>query len=132
MSSITKFYAAAIVPELLKLVTQNLQVCEILEAIIDLEAWMKKSLSEVARLTTADGISSMVLRKIRTNMKEKGSIMRINQLVSDYPTLSRKQGCTLVKYQQKQTSNGSSKASTTQTVCENGFLLDHIELRKDF
>jgi hypothetical protein len=37
----------------------------------NLEAWMKKSLGGVARLTTTDDISSMVLLKIRTNMQGK-------------------------------------------------------------
>jgi hypothetical protein len=41
----------------------------------------------------------MVLRKIRTNMQEKDSSMRVNQLVSDYLTLSREKGWTIVKDQ---------------------------------
>jgi hypothetical protein len=63
----------------------------------DLDAWMKKSLGEVAKLTTTHDIAAMVQRKVRTNMQEKESTMRINQLVSDYPTPSREQGWTLVK-----------------------------------
>jgi hypothetical protein len=56
----------------------------------DLDVWMKKSLGEVAKLTTTDDIAAaMVQRKVRINMQEKDSTMRINQLVSDYLTLSR-------------------------------------------
>jgi hypothetical protein len=55
----------------------------------DLDACMKKSLGEVAKLTTTDDIAAMVQRKVCTNMQEKDSTMRINQLVSDYLTLSR-------------------------------------------
>jgi hypothetical protein len=67
----------------------------------DLDAWMKKSLGEVAKLTTTDDIAAMVQRKDRTNMQQNDSTMCINQLVSDYLTLSREQGWTLVKYQPK-------------------------------
>jgi hypothetical protein len=57
---------------------------------------MKKSLGEVAKLITTDGIAAMVQRKDRTNMQEKDSTMRINKLVSDYLNRSREQGWTLV------------------------------------
>jgi hypothetical protein len=40
---------------------------------------MKKPLGEVAMLTTTDDIAAMVQRKVRTNMQEKDSTMRINQ-----------------------------------------------------
>jgi hypothetical protein len=63
---------------------------EVIDA--DIEAWMKKSLGEVSKLTTTDDVASMVQRKVRTNLQEKDSSMRINQLVSDYLTLSREQG----------------------------------------
>jgi hypothetical protein len=63
---------------------------------IDLDAWMKKSLGEVAKFTTTDDIDAMVQRKVRTNMQEKDIAMRINQLKSDYLTLSREQGWTFV------------------------------------
>jgi hypothetical protein len=63
----------------------------------NLEAWVQKSLGEVAKLTTTDDIASIVLRKLRTNMQEKDSSMSVNQLVSDNLTLSREQGWTLVK-----------------------------------
>jgi hypothetical protein len=60
---------------------------------------MKKSLGEIAKHTTADDIAVIVLRKIRTNMQEKDSSMRVNELVSDYLILSREQSCTIVKDQ---------------------------------
>jgi hypothetical protein len=63
---------------------------------IDLDAWMKKSLGEVAKFTTTDDIAAMVQRKVRTNVQEKDIAMRINQLKSDYLTLSREQGWTFV------------------------------------
>jgi RNA-binding protein YlmH len=43
----------------------------------------------------------MVLRKVRINMQEKDNGMRIDQLVSDYLTLSREQGWTLIEKQPK-------------------------------
>jgi hypothetical protein len=75
----------------------------------DIEAWMKRSLIDVAKLTTSDDIDTMVQRKVRTNIQEKDSSMRINQLVSDYLTLSREQCWTLVKDQPN-----LAIASTTQ------------------
>jgi hypothetical protein len=82
---------------------EEIEGCTDVDEVTDanLEAWMKKSLGEVARLTTTDDIASMVLRKLRTNMQEKGSSMRVNQLVSDYCTLSCEQGWTLLKDQPK-------------------------------
>jgi hypothetical protein len=68
---------------------------------VDLDECMKKSLGEVAKLTTTDEITAMVQRKVRTNMQEKDSTMRINQLVSDYLNISREQGWTLLKDQPK-------------------------------
>jgi RNA-binding protein YlmH len=65
----------------------------------DLDAWMKKSLGEIAKITSTNDIAAIVQRKVRTIMQEKDSSMRINQLVSDYLTLSREKGCTLVKDQ---------------------------------
>jgi hypothetical protein len=50
---------------------------------------MKKSLEELAKLTTIDDIAAMVQRMVRRNMHEKDSTMRVNQLMSDYLTLSR-------------------------------------------
>jgi hypothetical protein len=40
---------------------------------------MKKSLGEVAKLTAPDYIAAMVQRKVRTNMQDKDSSMRIHQ-----------------------------------------------------
>jgi hypothetical protein len=82
---------------------EEIEGCDDFDKVTDanLETWMKKSLGEVAKLTTIDDIASMVLRKIRTNMQEKCSSLRVNQLVSDYLTLSREQGWTLVKDQPK-------------------------------
>lgn len=101
----------------------------------DLEAWMKKSLGEVAKLSTPDDIAAMVQRKVRTNMQEKDSTMRINQLVSDYLTLSREQGWTLVKDQPKLAIKhllSVVKPTQLKEVCENDLLLDQLQLRKDF
>jgi hypothetical protein len=57
----------------------------------DLDARMRKSLGEVAKLTTTDDIAAMVQRKVRTNMQEKDS-ENAHQLVSDYLTRNREQG----------------------------------------
>jgi hypothetical protein len=93
----------------------------------DLEAWMKKSLGEIAKLTTTDDIADMVQRMVRTNMQEKDSTMRINQLVSDYLTLRREQGCTLVKDQPKLAIKhllSVVKPAQLKEVCENDLQLD--------
>jgi hypothetical protein len=116
---------------------EEIEGCDDVDKVTDnnLEAWIKKSLGEVAKLTTTDDIASMVLRKIRTNMHEKDSSMRVNQLVSDYLTLSREQGWTLVKDQPKLAIKhllSVVKPAQLKEVCENDLLLDHIELRKDF
>jgi ABC-type Zn2+ transport system substrate-binding protein/surface adhesin len=37
----------------------------------DLDAWMKKSVGEVAKSTTTDDIAAMIQLKVRTNMQEK-------------------------------------------------------------
>jgi hypothetical protein len=67
---------------------EDIEGCDDVDKITDknLEAWTKKSLGEVAKLTTTEYIAAMVLRKIRTNMQENDSSMRVNQLVSDYLT----------------------------------------------
>jgi hypothetical protein len=44
----------------------------------DLDAWMKKSLGEIAKITTTNDIAAIVQRKVRTIMQEKDSSMRIN------------------------------------------------------
>jgi hypothetical protein len=90
---------------------------------------------EVAKLTTTDNIAAMVQRKVRTNMREKDSTMRINQLVSDYLTLSREQGWTLVKDQPKLAIKhllSVVKPAQLKEVCENDLQLDQVALRKDF
>jgi hypothetical protein len=58
---------------------EEIEGCNDVEKVTDdnLAAWMKKSLGEVAKLTTTDDIASMVLRKIRTRMQEKDSTMRV-------------------------------------------------------
>jgi hypothetical protein len=101
----------------------------------DLDAWMKKSLGEVAKLTTTDDIAAMVQRKVRTNMQEKDSTMRINQLVSDYLTPSREQGWTLVKDHPKLAIKhllSVFKPAQLKEFCENDLQLDQVALRKDF
>jgi hypothetical protein len=101
----------------------------------DLDAWIKKSLGEVSKLTTTDDIADMVQRKVRTNMQEKNITMRINRLVSDYLTLSREQGWTLVKDQPKLAIKhllSVVKPAQLKEVCENDFQLDQVALRKDF
>jgi hypothetical protein len=104
---------------------------EVIDA--DLDAWMKKSLGEVAKLTTTDDIAAMVQRKVRTNMQEKDSTMRINHLVSDYLTLSRAQGWTLVKDQPNLAIKhllSVVKPAQLKEVCENDLQLDQVALRK--
>jgi hypothetical protein len=44
----------------------------------DLDAWMKKSLGEIAKITSTNDIAAIVQRKVRTIMQEKDSSMRIN------------------------------------------------------
>jgi hypothetical protein len=93
----------------------------------DLDEWMKKSLDEVAKLTTTDDIAAMVQRKVRTHMQEKDSTMRINQLVSDYLTLSREQGLTLVEDQPKLAIKhllSVVKPAQLKEFCENDLQLD--------
>jgi hypothetical protein len=65
---------------------EKIEGCDDVYKVTDanLEPWMKKSLGEVTNLTTTDNIASMVQRKLRTNMQEKGSSMRVNQPVSDF------------------------------------------------
>jgi hypothetical protein len=99
-----------------------------------LNVWMKKSLGEVAKLTTTDDIAAMVQRKVCTNMKEKDSTMPINQLMSDYLNLSCEQGWTLVKYQPKLAIKhvlSVVKPAQFKEVFENDLQLDQVALRKD-
>jgi hypothetical protein len=61
--------------------------------------------------------------------------MRVNQLVSDYPTLSREQGWTLVKDQPKLAIKhllSVVKPAQRKDACENDLQLDQIELCKEF
>jgi hypothetical protein len=109
------------------------EVVEVIDA--DIEACMKKLLGEVSKLTTTDDIAATVQRKVRTNMQEKDSSMRSNQLLSDYLTLSREQGWTLVKDQPKLAIKhllSVVKPPQLKEVCENDLLLDQVALRKDF
>jgi hypothetical protein len=62
-----------------------------------IDTWIKESLGEAATTATSEYIAAMVLRNVRINMQEKDSGMRIDQLVSDYLTISREQGWTLIK-----------------------------------
>jgi hypothetical protein len=116
---------------------EEIEGCDDVDKVTDdnLEAWIKKSLGEVSKHTTTDDIAFMVLRKIRTNMQENDSSVRVNQLVSDYLTLSREQGWMLVKDQPKLAIKhllSVVKPAQLKEVCENDLLLDQIELRKDF
>jgi hypothetical protein len=68
-------------------------------------------------------------------MQEKDSSMRINQLVSDYLTISREQGWTLVKDQPKLAIKhllSLVKPAQLKGVCENDLQLDQVALGKDF
>jgi uncharacterized membrane protein YfhO len=88
----------------------------------DLDAWMRKSLWEVAKLTTTDDIAAMVQRKVRTNLQQTDSTMRINQLESNYLNLSRDKGWTLVKDQPKlaiKHLQSVVKPAQLKEVCEN-------------
>jgi hypothetical protein len=100
---VTATLVSCIDPDLIEnlVFMEEFEGCDDVDKVSDdnLEARMKKSLGEVAKLTTTDDIASTVLRKIRTNMQEKYSSMRVNQLVSDYLTLSREKGWTIVKDQ---------------------------------
>jgi hypothetical protein len=80
---------------------EKIEGCDDAEDIIDthLDMWIKESLGEAATTATTEDIAALVLRKVRINMQEKDSGMRIDQLVSDYLTLSREQGWTLIKKQ---------------------------------
>jgi hypothetical protein len=129
---------SCIEPDLLEnlVCLEEIEGCDGVDKVTDanLEAWMKKSLGEIPKLTTTDDIASMVLRKIRITMQEKDSSMRVNQLVSDYLALSREQGWKLVKDQPKLAIKhllSVVKPAQLKEVCENDFLLDQIELRKD-
>jgi hypothetical protein len=100
-----------------------------------LNTWIKESLGEGATTATTEDIAAMVQRKVRINMQEKDSGMRIDQLVSDYLTLSREQGWTLIKKQPKLAIMhvvSVLKPIHLKELCENGLNLEYIELRRDF
>jgi hypothetical protein len=82
---------------------EDIEGCHDVDKVNDdnLEARLKKSFGEVAKLNTTADIASIVLRNIRTKMQEKDSSMRANQLVADYLTLSREQCWTIEKDQPK-------------------------------
>jgi hypothetical protein len=101
----------------------------------DLDVWMKKSLGEVAKLTTTADIAALVQRNVCTNVQEKDITMRINQLVSDYLNLSREKGSTLMKDQPTLAIKyllSVLKPAQLKQVCKNDLQLDHVALRKDF
>jgi hypothetical protein len=96
-----------------------------------LNTWIKESLGDVATTATTEDIAAMVLRKVRINMQEKDSGMRIDQLVSDYLTLSREQGWTLIKRQPKLAIKhviSVLKPAHLKELCENDLNLEFIEL----
>jgi hypothetical protein len=82
---------------------EKIEGCDDTDVVTDthLDTWSKESPGEAATTTTTEDIAAMVLRKVRINLQEKDSGMRIDQLVSDYLTLSREQGWALIKMQPK-------------------------------
>jgi hypothetical protein len=101
----------------------------------NLDTWIKESLGEAATTATTEDIAAIVLRKVRINLQEKDSGMRIDQLVSDYLTLSREQGWTLIKKQPKLAIKNLIsvlKPAHLKELCERDLNLEYIELRKDF
>jgi hypothetical protein len=116
---------------------ENIEGCDDADDVTDthLDTWIKESLGEAATTATTEDISAMVLRKVRINLQEKDSGMRIDQLVSDYLTLSREQGWTLIKKQPKLAIKhliSVLKPAHVRELCENDLSLEYIELRKDF
>jgi hypothetical protein len=82
---------------------EKIEGCNDAENVTDthLDTWIKESLGDTATTDTTEDIAAMVLRKVRINLQQKDCGMRIYQLVSDYLTLSREQGWTLIKKQPK-------------------------------
>jgi hypothetical protein len=116
---------------------EKIEGCDDADNVTDthLNTWIKESLGEAATTATTEDIAAMVLRKVRINMQEKDSGMRIDQLVSDYLTLSREQGWTLIKKQPKLAIKhlvSVLKPAHLKELCENDLNLEYIELRKDF
>jgi RNA-binding protein YlmH len=76
-----------------------------------------------------NNIACIVLRKIRRNMEEKTSSMRVSQVVSAYLTLSRQQDWTLVKDYPKVAIKyllSVVKPAQLKEVCENDLLLGQL------
>jgi hypothetical protein len=70
---------------------EKIEGCDDADDVTDthLDTWIKESLGEAATTATTEDIAAMVLRKVRINLQEKDCGTRIDQLVSDYLTLSR-------------------------------------------
>jgi hypothetical protein len=126
-------------PDLLRSLvwTENIEGCDDAGDVTDtyLDTWINASLGEAATTATTEDIASMVLRKVRINLQENDCGMTIDQLVSDYLTLSREQGWTLIKKQPKLTIKHLIpvlKPAHLKELCENDLNLMYIELRKDF
>jgi hypothetical protein len=116
---------------------EKIEGCDDTDNVTDthVKTWIKESLGDVATTATTEAIANMVLRKFRISMQEKDSGMRIEQLVSDYLTLSREQGWTLIKKQPKLAIKhvvSVLKPAHLKEMCENDLNLEYIELRKDF
>jgi hypothetical protein len=70
---------------------EKIEGCDDADNVTDanLDTWIEESLVEAATTATTEDIAAVVLCKVRINLQEKDSGMRIDQLVSDYLTLSR-------------------------------------------
>jgi hypothetical protein len=117
--------------------TEKIEGCDDVDDVTDthLGTWIKKPLGEAAAAAATEDIAEMVLRKVRINMQEKNSGMRIYQLVSDYLTLSREQGCTFIKKKLKLAIKyliSVLKPAHLKELCDNDLKVEYIELGKDF
>jgi hypothetical protein len=65
---------------------EKIEGCDDADDVTDtrLDTWTKESLGEAATTATTEDVAAIVLRKVRINMQEKDSGMRIYQLMSDY------------------------------------------------
>jgi hypothetical protein len=89
--------------------------------------WINEYFGEAATTATTEDIAAMVLRKVRINLQEKDCGMRIDQLVSDYLTLSREKGWTLIKKQPKLAIKhliSVLKPAHLKKLCENDLNLE--------
>jgi hypothetical protein len=116
---------------------EKIEGCDDADDVIEthVDTWIKQSLGEAATTATTEDIAAMVLCKVRINIQEKESGMRIGQLPSDYLTLSREQGWTLIKKQPKLAIKhliSVLKPAHLKELCENGQHIEYVELRKDF